>query len=93
MPVPARAVKPISDKVMRIETLQPHMVNGQILLHASQSTLEQQFSHIPKADHDDGPDAVQMVWAGALANSAPIEWQSVGDADLGDNEYNSMWSR
>lgn len=93
MPVPARAVKPISDKIMRIETLQPHMVNGLILLHASQTTLEQQFRHFPKADHDDGPDAVQMVWAGALANSAPIEWQSVGDADLGGNEYKSMWSR
>lgn len=77
-PVPARAVKPVADKLLRIESLQPHMANGLILLHSSQSTLEAQFRHFPKADHDDGPDAVQMVWAGATANSAPIEYLSVG---------------
>ena len=101
LPVPARAVKPITDKLLRIETLQPHMANGLILLHAGQTTLEQQFRHFPMADHDDGPDAVQMLWAGALANSAPIEWQSVRpsethddfDDDLDDDNTKSIWAR
>ena len=91
-PVPARAVKPITDKLLRIETLQPHMANGLLLLHPSQSTLIEQFRHFPMADHDDGPDAVQMVWAGAQSNCAPIEWQSVQDDDF-DDEYKSIWSR
>lgn len=92
IPVPARAVKPVSDKLLRIETLQPHMANGLILLNESQQTLIQQFRHFPKADHDDGPDAVHMLWSGAVANCVPIEWQSPTDNDFG-NEVKSKWSR
>jgi len=62
IPVPARALTPISDKVLRIESLQPHMHNGLIRLHSSQTTLIDQFRHFPKADHDDGPDMVQMLY-------------------------------
>ena len=62
MPVPARGLLPISDKLLRIESLQPHMHNGLIRLHSSQTTLVDQFRHFPKADHDDGPDMVVMLW-------------------------------
>nr|DAY02729.1 MAG TPA: Large Terminase [Caudoviricetes sp.] len=92
IPVPARAVKPVSDKLLRIETLQPHMANGLILLNESQQTLIQQFRHFPKADHDDGPDAVHMLWSGAVANCVLIEWQSPTDNDF-DDEIKSKWSR
>ena len=92
LPVPARAVKPVSDKLLRIETLQPHMANGLILLNESQQTLVQQFRHFPKADHDDGPDAVHMLWSRAVANCMPIEWQSPNDDDF-DDDIRSKWSR
>lgn len=92
IPVPARAVKPVSDKLLRIETLQPHMANGLILFNESQQTLVQQFRHFPKADHDDGPDAVHMLWSGAVANCVPIEWQSPNDDDF-DDDIRSKWSR
>ena len=92
LPVPARAVKPVSDKLLRIETLQPHMANGLILLNESQQTLVQQFRHFPKADHDDGPDAVHMLWSGAVANCVPIEWPSPNDDDF-DDDIRSKWSR
>lgn len=62
IPVPARGLLPISDKLLRIESLQPHMHNGLIRLHSSQTTLVDQFKHFPKADHDDGPDMVVMLW-------------------------------
>ncbi|BDR09906.1 phage terminase large subunit [Comamonas thiooxydans] len=62
VPVPARPLLPISDKLLRIESLQPHMHNGLIRLHSSQTTLIDQFRHFPKADHDDGPDMVQMLY-------------------------------
>ncbi|GAB1660588.1 phage terminase large subunit [Mannheimia haemolytica] len=87
-PVPATATKPNSDKMLRIESLQPHIANGLILLHRSQSTLESQLRHFPKADHDDGPDALEMLWRNALSSSAPIEWESVSDDD---GEYQSKW--
>lgn len=62
VPIPARAIQPSTDKLLRIESLQPHMVNGMILLHPSQITLIEQLRHFPKADHDDGPDALHMLW-------------------------------
>lgn len=61
-PVPARAVTPHSDKALRIESLQPHMANGLILLGRDQTALADQLRHFPKADHDDGPDALEMLW-------------------------------
>ncbi len=60
--VPAQPVMPHSDKLLRIEALQPHMNNGYILLHTEQSTLIDQFRHFPKGDHDDGCDGVEMCW-------------------------------
>lgn len=63
IPVPARAVTPHADKALRIESLQPHMANGLIRLRPDQRTLIEQLRHWPKADHDDGPDMLQMLWA------------------------------
>lgn len=68
VPVPARALTPIADKLLRIEALQPHMHNGLLRLHSSQSTLIDQFRHFPKADHDDGPDVVCMLWMLAVTS-------------------------
>lgn len=88
IPVPARAVMPNSDKVLRIESLQPHVANGLIRLHPSQTTLLSQLRHFPKADHDDGPDALHMLWmlavsgAGGMPNiqtprrKASVNWES-----------------
>ncbi|MBS9777179.1 MAG: phage terminase large subunit [Gammaproteobacteria bacterium] len=83
IPVPARDVTPSTDKVLRIESLQPHVANGLIVLNVNQSTLISQLSHFPMADHDDGPDALHMLWAGAVSNSAPVEWTPA------DNERDS----
>ena len=67
VPVPALPVTPHIDKRLRIESLQPHMSNGLILIHRSQSTLEQQLEHYPTAAHDDGPDALHMLWLLAVS--------------------------
>ncbi|HAD5967757.1 TPA_asm: hypothetical protein G1Q02_13030 [Salmonella enterica subsp. enterica serovar Typhimurium] len=69
VPVPAVPVIPSTDKILRIESLQPHVQNGLIRLHSSQSTLLDQLRHFPKADHDDGPDALQMLWALAVSRT------------------------
>ncbi|MGB6056307.1 MAG: phage terminase large subunit [Burkholderiaceae bacterium] len=83
VPVPARAVIPHADKLLRIEALQPHVANGLIRLHPSQSTLIEQLTHFPKADHDDGPDALQMLWMAATSAGA-FEFQSVGRRSGGE---------
>lgn len=67
IPVPAMPVTPHADKILRIESLQPWIFNSLIRLHPSQTVLLDQLRHFPKADHDDGPDALHMLWA--LCNS------------------------
>lgn len=88
MPVPARGVQPITDKLLRIESIQPHVKNGLIRLHPSQSTLIDQLKHFPKADHDDGPDALQMLWMAATTGFGAIAFDAVpkgGSADSDDS--------
>ncbi|ASG44422.1 phage terminase large subunit [Citrobacter freundii] len=84
VPVPARAVMPHTDKLLRIESLQPHMANGLIRLHSTQSTLIEQLRHFPKADHDDGPDCLHMLWALAVSGSGNFEFKAVPRRGHGD---------
>ncbi|HHF4834238.1 TPA: phage terminase large subunit [Haemophilus influenzae] len=99
IPVPATATKPNTDKMLRIESLQPHMANSLILLHSSQATLISQLRHFPKADHDDGPDALEMLWRNAVGSSAAIEWiEWIGldqldtfDVEDEDDDLYSFW--
>ena len=98
IPVPATATKPNTDKMLRIESLQPHMANGLILLHSSQATLISQLRHFPKADHDDGPDALEMLWRNAVSSSAAIEWISISELDNSDwdedeSDLYSVWKQ
>lgn len=71
-PVPARGVIPHTDKALRIESLEPHVTNGLIRLHRSQTTLYNQLRHWPEVDHDDGPDTLQMLWMAAISGSGGL---------------------
>lgn len=82
-PVPARAIIPHADKLLRIESLQPHVVNGLIRLHPRQSTLLEQLRHFPAADHDDGPDALHMLWALAVSSGAGLQARALGQTRVG----------
>lgn len=91
VPVPAIGIKPTADKILRIESLQPHMANKLIRLHASQNALIDQLRHFPKADHDDGPDALHMLWMLATTRSGSIEYtnakQSTESARFGGGAW------
>ena len=69
---PGLSIKQSSDKDLRIISLQPHVANGHILLHRSQQTLIEQLRFYPEADHDDGPDALEMLWR--IANQYGGDW-------------------
>lgn len=70
---PAVPVTPSMDKALRIISLQPHVANRLIRLHHSQSTLIEQLKFWPEADHDDGPDALEMLWK--IATEFGGEWE------------------
>ena len=71
-PVPARGITAAADKALRIESLQPHVANGLIRLHRNQRTLIEQLQYWPEADHDDGPDALHMLWMLASTGAGGI---------------------
>ena len=75
---PAIPVVPSTDKGLRIISLQPHINNGQILLHRSQSTMIEQLKFWPEADHDDGPDALEMLHK--IATQFSGEWKYTSGA-------------
>ncbi|HTH40085.1 MAG TPA: phage terminase large subunit, partial [Rhodocyclaceae bacterium] len=60
------------EKELRIISLQPHVGNGKIRLHRSQTVMVEQLKFWPEADHDDGPDALEKLWK--LATQFSGEW-------------------
>lgn len=88
IPVPATGVHPSTDKMLRIESLQPYMMRGNIRLHPSQSVLIEQLKHFPKGDHDDGPDALHMLWTLAVA-TAGWSMPSFGTVASGAGRFDS----
>jgi len=72
IPVPARPIHNSTDKSLRIESIQPHVANGLIRLHHKQSVLREQLGFWPEADHDDGPDALEMLWRLAVSGTTGL---------------------
>jgi predicted phage terminase large subunit-like protein len=62
VPIPVMPVINSSDKALRIESLQPYCRQGRILVRQEHGALVDQLRHFPMADHDDGPDALEMLW-------------------------------
>lgn len=64
--ISAIPITPIADKNLRIERLQPPVAAGLIRFNAAHTTLIDQLQQWPNADHDDGPDCLDMLWQNAL---------------------------
>lgn len=57
--LPIEEVQQTSDKVLRIQTLQPDIKNKYIKFSARHKRLLEQLYHFPMGAHDDGPDALE----------------------------------
>lgn len=64
--ISAVPIVPSADKNLRIERLQPPVAAGLIRFNTAHTTLLQQLQQWPNADHDDGPDALDMLWQNTL---------------------------
>ncbi len=64
--ISAVPITPIADKNLRIERLQPPVAAGLIRFNSAHTTLIDQLQQWPNADHDDGPDCLDMLWQNAL---------------------------
>lgn len=95
---PGIPVQPDTDKSLRIISLQPHINNGLIRLHRSQSTLIEQLKFWPEADHDDGPDALEMLWQIAKQFGGEWNYTPAGSSrgqrrstSRGNSDYDEDW--
>jgi predicted phage terminase large subunit-like protein len=85
--LPTVGISQKKDKVQRITRLSPLVENGTILFQRGQVLLIEQLIHFPKADHDDGPDALEMAVDLARAGGGVIEFKSTGKrvgSEMGD---------
>lgn len=57
--LPIEEVQQTSDKVLRIQTLQPDIKNKYIKFNPRHKRLLEQLYHFPMGGHDDGPDALE----------------------------------
>lgn len=61
-----------SDKLGRIQSLQPLVASGTIRFSRRHQTLLDQLRQFPKGNHDDGPDALEMAVSLATAGGASL---------------------
>ncbi|MBC9246730.1 phage terminase large subunit [Paracoccus sp. 11-3] len=64
--ISAVPIIPNADKDLRIERLQPPVAAGLIRFNNTHTTLIEQLQQWPNADHDDGPDCLDMLWQNGL---------------------------
>lgn len=64
--MPCIPITPITDKALRVERLQPPVVGGLIRFNPAHKVLIDQLQQWPDADHDDGPDCLEMLWTNTL---------------------------
>jgi predicted phage terminase large subunit-like protein len=77
--LPCVGIPQKSDKVQRITRLSPLVENGTILFRRDQTLLIEEIIHFPKADHDDGPDALEMAVGLARGGGMIIEFKTSGE--------------
>ncbi len=58
---PSYAVNHTSDKLGRIQSLEPLITSGRLRFHRKHRVLIDQLRQFPKGAHDDGPDALEMA--------------------------------
>jgi predicted phage terminase large subunit-like protein len=72
LPLPIEKIINTSDKRSRIDSLQPMIKNGVIQFSKKHRILLEQLKLYPKSGHDDGLDALQMIWSLCVKNSSGV---------------------
>ena len=83
--VPVTKLQHTTDKVLRIQTLQPLVSAGTIRFCRRHSVLLEQLRQFPHGAHDDGPDALEMA-----VDAAKTPEVGAGVIFMGKNR-NDLW--
>ncbi len=91
--VPVQDVRHSTDKLGRIQRLQPLVTSGGIRFSRRHKTLVEQLRQFPMAAHDDGPDALEM--AVGLTEATPFRAEAIASSPgLGFSDWREerMWT-
>ncbi len=89
---PMREVRHTSDKLGRIQRLQPLIPSGALRFSRTQMVLLDQLRQFPAAAHDDGPDALEMAVSLADGPVAEVFVVVPNSASGGWDEADVAWS-
>ncbi len=82
--IPVRDLTHTTDKLGRIQRLQPFVTSGGIRFSRRHVTLLNQLRQFPHAAHDDGPDALEMAVSIAQTTCGVwVEWAMPGGRAMG----------
>ncbi|MCB9854665.1 MAG: phage terminase large subunit [Phycisphaerales bacterium] len=70
--LPVEPIVHTTDKIGRIQSLQPLVRSGTLKFSRRHTQLLEQLRLFPKAKHDDGPDALEMAVATARIARPPV---------------------
>jgi predicted phage terminase large subunit-like protein len=59
--VSVKEIRNTGNKQGRIASLEPYISTGRLRFSRGQTALLEQLRRFPLADHDDGPDALEML--------------------------------
>jgi predicted phage terminase large subunit-like protein len=85
-----KGVRQHTDKILRIQSLQPDVKNGRIKFKRDQTKLIEQLINFPFADNDDGPDALQGAVSLLGKRSAVADFYKEHANDIGKQTANSF---
>jgi len=88
--IPIKGVKTHTDKILRIQSLQPDIKNGRVKFRRDQQKLIEQLVNFPSADHDDGPDALEGAMTLLGRRSAVADYYKEQTNEIGKNNPNSF---
>jgi len=75
--LPVEPVTHTTDKIGRIQSLQPLVRSGTLQFHRRHTQLLEQLRLFPKASHDDGPDALEMAVAASRKTRKALDPKDV----------------
>ncbi|MEW6359635.1 MAG: phage terminase large subunit [Planctomycetota bacterium] len=87
--IPVQEMVNHADKVLRISAIAPLVENGVIRFRKEDGLLVEQLLHFPKGEHDDGPDALEMLVRLARGGGRP-EAHPVGERRVGATQFDFL---
>lgn len=91
--LPIKGIRQASDKILRIQSLQPDIKNARVKFRRDQQQLIDQLVNFPTDAHDDGPDALEGALALLGQRSAVADYYKEQAHESNTTSSNSVFQK